>query len=258
MAPTRVNNNIRRYSIHQVQALLNVVLLLDHGYKISKLAGMQAEDITARVYALKSDEARQKKTINKLIWAMFSYDVEEFELQLDHATIAWGIDIAIENVIIPFLEKVNLLSYNDTSVETHFAVTDVRRKLILGIEKTRIEKNNGRSALLYLPEGEHFDLLLLYMSYRLKKAGIKVYYLGTNISLHNLEIVLQTKSPHYLYSYVAVKKNFPLHTYCHLLRSRFPHMALFVAYPTKEHIDTSADKQHIKYCRFSNVCSLIS
>lgn len=248
---------MRRYSVGHLRTLLDIALLLEHGDRISYLASLKQAEIAARLSVLKLDDARQKKSVNRLILHMFRNEIEEFEIQLDSAIMAWGIDITIEQIIVPFLEKVNLVSYTDTSVEAHFAVTDVRRKLILGIEKVRMEKDSGKSALLYLPEGEHYDLLLLYMNYRLRKAGIRVYYLGTNISLNNLEAVLKIKSPDYLYSYVAVKKNFPIKEYAKLLRNNFPHLPLFVAYPSQEYVDPTADKEYIKYCRFNNVCNII-
>jgi hypothetical protein len=45
-----------------------------------------------------------------------------------------GIEATIKGVIIPFLGRVQLLSYNNTGNHIHLAVTAIRKKIIAGIE----------------------------------------------------------------------------------------------------------------------------
>jgi len=87
----------------------------------------------------------------------------------------------------------------------------------------------AKTALLFLPKGEHFDLILLYMCYVLKSKGVKVFYLGTNISLDNLKIVYKEKAPDRLYCYMANKANFPLSDYAHFTSSTIPKPELYIA-----------------------------
>lgn len=144
---------------------------------------------------------------------MYASNTDELEAVLDESMMAWGIDATIEKVIISFLERTETLSYRDTSIEAHFAVTAIRRKLILGIEHAKPVAADAKTALLFLPKGEHFDLILLYMCYVLKNKGVKVFYLGTNISLENLKLVYKDKLPDSLYCYMANKSSFPLSDY---------------------------------------------
>ena len=141
---------------------------------------------------------------------MYSHDIEQFEDILDSSVLTWDVDIIVKDLVLPFLEKVQLLSYHDTSCEAHFAVTAIRRKIMLALEKVQLSGNVSKSALLFLPEGEHYDLMLLFISYILKKNGIKVWYLGTNISKDNLELIICLKKPDYLITYIPFKKKFSM------------------------------------------------
>lgn len=225
--PLRTKNNIRQYSIEDVSFLMNITLLVTHGRKISNIAVLSSKQIEDEITRLKTIAVRQQKYIFDLILNMLSSDTEEFEATLDKCIISWGIDTTIEKVIIPFLEKVDILSYSRTNIETHFVVTAIRSKLILGIEKTILGDKKNKSALLYLPEGEHYDLILLYINYILRLKGIRVFYLGTNISINNLKKAIAEKQPDLLFSYAA-NKVFPYNEYCELLEQNFPDLPLFI------------------------------
>lgn len=234
LSPERLANNVRQYTINDVKRLADIAMLLSNGYRISRIAGMSAEEIADRLLLLKAAEERQKQVVNRLVQHMFCCDTEQFEAELDNATLSWGIDTVIGCVILPFLEKTDLFSYNDTNIETHFVVTALRRKLILGIEKTQPVVMNGLTALLYLPEDEHYDLVLLYLEYILRRQGYRTFYLGTNISITNLDVALHIKSPDRLYTYMSNKKGMPLKQYTNILRNKFPHLSLRVIYADKK------------------------
>ena len=203
--PQRNKGNFRYYSFDQLKYLLDLVLLINSGFKISGIAKLDDLNLKNAVDSLVNWEQRQSKSINSLICFMFCSDIEEFEAILDDCVLSWGIDKTIGQVIIPFLEKTGILSYSDSSSEVHFVVTAIRKKIILGIEKLNTSKKVEKTALLFLPQNEHYDLVLLYMSYLLKYNGLKVLYLGTDISIENLNVVIQNKKPDYLYTYVTHK-----------------------------------------------------
>lgn len=241
---------MRRYTLMDVTLLLHISLLNEYGFRISDLHRLNEEDIHIRVLSLKANAAKQQLNVCRLIRTMFSGDVEAFEAVLDEAMMAWGIDITIASIILPFLEKVPILSYRDSSVEVHFAVTAVRKKLILGIERTGPVAADAKTVILFLPQGEHFDLMLLYMCYALKNAGLRVLYLGTDISLNNLKLVSKEKQPSLLYSYIASKQNFPMADYQLLLGDDLPGTTLVVAY-ADNNSSVSREAHHPKL-RFVN------
>jgi len=227
--PLRNKGNFRYYSFDQLKYLLDLVLLIKYGFKISRIAKLDTTDLKQAVDSLVNCEQRQSKSIHSLICLMLSSDIEEFEALLDDCILSWGIDKTIAQVIIPFLEKTGILSYSDSSSEVHFVVTAIRKKIILGIEKLNPSQKVEKTALLFLPQNEHYDLLLLYMSYLLGCCGLKVLYLGTNISIENLRIVLQTKKPDYLYTYIPQKTKFKTIHLLDCLKEHLPEAKLFIA-----------------------------
>jgi MerR family transcriptional regulator, light-induced transcriptional regulator len=212
--PNRTKSNIRYYSVEELAFLLDLSLLSRHGYKISLLASFDRATTKQRVHELKEDGARLEQKLNELIVCMFSLNIEDFELTVDSAIASWGIDRTVEELILPFLKRIQLYSFKDrTTIEYHFVTTVLRKKLILAIEQTNARESIFKSVLLFLPEGEHYDLLLLYLNYHLQKMGVNVLYLGTNISSQNLQQVIQKKKPHVVVGYIAdhskaLKKDF--------------------------------------------------
>jgi DNA-binding transcriptional MerR regulator len=220
--PYRTKTNLRYYSLHDVKLLLDISLLVKNGHRISTLATTDEVSIATKIKSLTSEKARRDKLINQLIVCMFSHDVEQFEDLLDSCVLSWDVDITVKEVVIPFLERVELLSYNDNSSEAHFAVTAIRRKIMLALERVNPSVRTNKSALLFLAEGEHYDLMLLYLSYVFKKGGINVWYLGTNISRDSLEPVLNLKRPDYLVTYIPQKQKFKLNALAPFLDEHLP------------------------------------
>ena len=204
----RTATKMRYFTIEELSFLLNFSLLNRCGNKVSKLACLDRNTIAGMVLELGDEAAQKEYQINQLIINIFSLEIEKFEFILDSAVSTWGVEQAMENIIVPLLERLELFSYKGhTSAEFHFMVTALRKKIILAIEQTNPQKQIAKSALLFLPEGEHYDLLLLYLNYKLRKAGLNILYLGTDISAENLKLVIEIKQPQFLVTYNSPTRN---------------------------------------------------
>jgi hypothetical protein len=80
--------------------------------------------------------------------------------------------------------------------------------LLVGIESVFSHFSKNKTVLLFLPEGEHHELGLLYIYYLLKSRGIKVLYLGANVPVKDVEFVALLKKPDYLYTHLTAAVNF--------------------------------------------------
>lgn len=229
LVPERTPGGIRTYTLDDVKTLLHIGLLAENGFKISQLAKVSKQNLEDKTRSLLTETGRLNKIVSSLILSMYSSDIDGLENILDTAVSTYGIETTITNILIPFLEKVELLSYKDTSVEAHLAVTAVRKKLIVGIESIRQREKPKKTALLFLPKGEHYDLLLLYITYLLKKKGIRTLYLGTNISQENLEKALTEKKPHYIYTYLSARHSYDPKELINFLKKKLPDTSLFIA-----------------------------
>ncbi|GAA4344409.1 hypothetical protein GCM10023184_45680 [Flaviaesturariibacter amylovorans] len=134
---------------------------------------------------------------------MAKCDIESIEHTLDDCVLKFGIHITLGSIVLPFIGRTELFSYASSEADVHFAVTALRRKLILGIESVPAPSVNAQSALLFLQKGEHYDLMLLYTSYRFKQRGMKTYYLGTNVPAKSLHNAIEQKKPDLICTYLC-------------------------------------------------------
>jgi DNA-binding transcriptional MerR regulator len=227
-SPGRSATNVRYYSVDDLKRLLDISLLLQEGCRISNLFQCSEEQLASKIRGLASETAARRRAINALIVAMYTSDIEEFESVLDTSVSRAGIDVTVCEVILPFLGKTGILSYDDKTGDVHFVVTAVRKKIIHAIESAHPRVLHRTKALLFLPEKEHYDLLLLYAAYVLKSRGFRVLYLGTNISNKTLEEVDAAQRPDFFVTYLPEQPECRLKSVLSHLTLQGPDKKLYV------------------------------
>jgi DNA-binding transcriptional MerR regulator len=205
LKPCRTETNIRYYCNQELKTVLNISLLSKHGYKISHISRMTAQELRSKIIALTDREALQERLVNELITHMIDLDIEEFERVLDGFIRAKGIDKTIGQILFPFLQRIGILWLTNQvhPAQEHLVTQIIRQKLIVGIEGTLAHRRSGKQVLLFLPEGEFHELGLLYVCYLLKTHGVRVLYLGANVPLKDVEFVCKAKQPDYLYTHLT-------------------------------------------------------
>lgn len=203
--PQRTETNIRYYSNDELKTILNIALLNKYGYKISHIDKMPPEEIRTKIVSLSNVQAQQERIVNDLIQYMVDLDIEGFESVLDDYILVRGIDKAITQVIFPYMERIGILWLTNhiNPAQEHLVTNIIRQKLIVGIEGIHNHVQVDQSVLLFLPEGEHHELGLLYMYYLLKNRGITTLYLGANVPVKDIEFVARLKNPDYLYTHLT-------------------------------------------------------
>jgi DNA-binding transcriptional MerR regulator len=249
--------NSRYYTLSDVRHLLKIATLNKAGFKISYLARLTADEIDQHIQSLTNENDIQCHQIHQLIIAMHALDIEAFEGLLDTCILNWGVDTTIENVILPFMERIQLFTYKGRKQgDVHFIVTAIRKKLMTGIEKIDSKKSLQKTALLYLPEGEHFDLILLYLNYTLKRLGVRILYLGTNVSLESLKMVVQSKAPDYLVSYIPSRfKDLP-RDWANYMEQIATHTAFFLA-GCEDEPEHLSKNDNVRFIHYTELASLI-
>jgi DNA-binding transcriptional MerR regulator len=205
LKPARTTTNIRRYNNDELKTLLTVALLNKYGYKISRIDEMPQEQRTQAALQLQEPDARQEYVINELIGCMIDLQSIEFEKILNRQIARDGIEETVSGVIFSFLERVGILWQTNRlrPVQEHITSNIIRQKLIHGIEGLPFSQENSPLFVLFLPEGEHHELGLLYVYYLLRKHGLSALYLGANVPLKDLEYVAEVKRPDYLYVHLT-------------------------------------------------------
>ncbi|MEO7769193.1 MAG: MerR family transcriptional regulator [Ferruginibacter sp.] len=213
LKPNRTDTNIRFYSNDELKKILNIALLNKFGFKISQIDKMNEAQVKEKILSLTQLAAQHERIVNELIQCMVDLDVEKLEDILDNYIQSRGIERTIVQLIFPFMEKIGILwiTSHINPAQEHVVTNIIRQKLIVGIESVSSSLKINKTILLFLPEGEHHELGLLFMNYLLKSRGVSTIYLGANVPLQDVEYVVKLKRPTYLYSHLtSVAHNFNL------------------------------------------------
>lgn len=232
LSPQRTETNIRYYSNKELKTVLNIALLNKFGYKISHIDKMTPDEMKEKILSLSQVQAQQERIVNDMIHAMVDMKMEEFEAVLDNYILAKGIEKSITQIVFPFLERIGVLWQTNhiNPAQEHLVTNIVRQKLILGIETTSNHYRQGVMVLLFLPEGEHHELGLLFMHYLLKSRGITILYVGANIPIRDVEFVANAKKPDLLYCHLtSVANNFNFEKFLINFHNRLPDFKLVVS-----------------------------
>lgn len=232
LRPQRTETNIRSYSGEQLQKILNVALLNKYGFKISHIDRMSESEMNEKILSLSQAEAQQEWIVNELIRHMVHVDMVAFEKLVDDYIHTKGIEKTILQVLFPFLERIGILWQTNhiNPAQEHLVSNLIRQKLIVGIDTARSRVQKKQSALLFLPEGEHHELGLLFVAYLLRNRGITVYYLGANIPLKDVAYVAALKRPDLLYVHLtSVSQYFNFEHFLNHAHKRMPGHRILVS-----------------------------
>jgi DNA-binding transcriptional MerR regulator len=206
LKPQRTDTNIRYYGNNELKSILNITLLNKYGFKISHIDKMSDDEIKEKLITLSNQQAIQEKTINELIKMMIDFDVASFEEILDKNIESKGIERTINQIIFPFMEKVGILwlANHIIPAQEHIITSLIRQKIIVGIEFAKPTFILNKTVLLFLPENEYHELGILFTNFLLKSKGVKTIYLGANVPVEDIEMVVKFKKPDFIYTHLTI------------------------------------------------------
>jgi len=198
--PKRTNTNIRFYDNEDLKLLLNVSVLNDHGYRISKIARMSKAEMYGEVVRLSQEYCHYPDQIQSLCIAMVDMDESRFERIISFNIKRIGLERTMLDVVYPFLTRIGIMWQTGAvnPAQEHFITNLIRQKVLVAIDGISIvSTEKTRKFVLYLPDGELHELGLLFAYYLLKARNHQVLYLGQSMPLHDLFTVLEIIKPHY-------------------------------------------------------------
>jgi len=232
LKPERTNTNIRYYTDEQLKRLLNISLLNRHGFKISKIAGMSEDDVTREVLTLSELTQSADDLLDALTKAMIEFDEKRFETVLSKAIMKLGFMQAFSELVFPFMIRTGVLWATGTvrPAQEHFVSNLVRRKLCVAIDNQYVDHTpDTKKFVLFLPEGETHELLLLFTEYMLRANNHEVAYLGNSVPFDDVTFVNNTFRPDYLVTYFTLAMpDSSLQEYIDKLASSFPQINILV------------------------------
>jgi len=191
LEPMRSDTNIRNYDLKSLQKLLNVVLLNDYGYKISRIAEHSSEKIEILVREIISEKSTKNHALNAFKMAMINFDQALFFNTYNSLLSEKTFRDVFYEVVIPLMEEIGLLWQAGTisPAQEHFISFLIKQKLLLNTEKLQILEpiRTDKVFVLYLPENEIHELGLMYLNYEILLNGYKTIYLGESVPIDSLK-----------------------------------------------------------------------
>lgn len=233
IVPKRTDTNIRYYNSEDLKLVLNIALLKDNGYKISKIASLDQEQMHAEVLRLTEKNLRHPDQINALLLSMIDLDEAHFEKVVSANVHKLGFESTIINVVYPFLSKIGVLWQTGAinPAQEHFVSNLIRQKMIVAIDGLPVsDSQNIDKYLLYLPEGELHELTLLFTSYIVKARHNKVLYFGQNLPFDDLTTIYDIHQPKYIVTVITTQPNAnQVQEYIDTLASTFPDTTILLS-----------------------------
>ena len=191
LEPMRTDTNIRLYDLASLQKLLNITLLHEYGYKISKIATYPQEKIPQLVREIISSKNAKNHAISSFKMAMMNFDQESFFHTFNWLATEKSFKEVFQQVFIPLLNELGLLWQSETisPAHEHFISNLIKQKLHINTEKLQVQKptKTNKIFVLALPMNEIHELGLMYIQYEILLQGYKTIYLGESMPIENLK-----------------------------------------------------------------------
>jgi len=190
LGPMRTDTNIRLYDIKNLQKLLNVVLLTNFGYKISKISKLDQEEIEKFVLKIQTDKTVNNHVLSQFKMAMLNFDQSLFVKTYNDLLSKKDFSSIFFETFIPLLEEIGILWTTNTitPAHEHFISHLIKQKILIEIEKYQIQQKpiSDTTFILYLPFNEIHDLGLLFLHHEIITKGHHSIYLGRSLPIENL------------------------------------------------------------------------
>ena len=209
LEPERTDTNIRRYSLDSLRKLLNVTLLYNHGFKISKIASLDDSDIPKLVRSIALKANSEQVSINAFKLAMINFDYELFDTNYEEILQHHNFEYLFMNIFMPLMKELGILWQTGaiSPSHEHFITNLVKQKIHLQTEylqKNKFEPNHP-IFVLFLPENEIHELGILYLNYLILSKGYRTIFLGQSLQTSSLQTLYSYETKYYFVSYITVE-----------------------------------------------------
>ena len=234
LTPKRTETKIRIYSDELLILALNTKLLLDNGYKISKISKKNNEEIENLITEISTQkttiESKVSIYINQFIKSGLKFDTSLFNKTFSDCSSKFSMIDLYKKIMLPTFSKIGLfwLSNKMNPAQEHFLSEMFKQKIYNQIDNIKNKEKKERW-LLFLPPNEYHELGLLFTRFLLTYYGFDVIYLGANVPYSSLDQISKTQLiPNVLFFSVSnfSKKNIDIT--CNNLKNYFPKSNIYL------------------------------
>jgi DNA-binding transcriptional MerR regulator len=212
LQPERTDTNIRRYSLESLKKLLNITLLYNQGFKISKIAQLDVNEIPILVRDIALKSSSEQVSINALKLAMVNFDTVMFDITFDELIKQHDFGFIFINIFMPLMRELGILWQTGaiSPSHEHFITNLVKQKIHTQTElsqRTQTTQQNDKIFVLYLPENEIHELGILFLNYHILSKGYKTIFLGQSLPTDSLETLFTFSTELNFVTYLTVEPN---------------------------------------------------
>ena len=212
LEPERTDTNIRRYSLDSLKRLLNVTLLYNHGFKISKIASLNEDEIPELVRSIALKSNSEQVAINAFKLAMINFDYDLFDTNYSEILQHHDFQYVFLNVFMPLMRELGILWQTGaiSPAHEHFITNLIKQKIHLqteALQRKKPRRTDHPLFVLFLPENEIHELGVLYLNYLILSSGYRTVFLGQSLQTSSLETLYSYNSNFYFVSYLTVEPN---------------------------------------------------
>lgn len=207
--PERTNTNIRLYNLENLQKLLNVTLLYNNGYKISKIALLNSQEINENVHKLTINKNADDWSIGLFKLAMINFDQRLFTKTFNDLLEQFSFGEVFKNVFVPLMNELGVLWQTNSISPSHehFITSLVKQKIHAMCEdlQQKSTRRTDRRFVLFLPDNEIHELGLLYLQYEVLNNGFQCVFLGQSVPIESLSNLVDIGEPITFISYFTIE-----------------------------------------------------
>jgi DNA-binding transcriptional MerR regulator len=183
LEPERKDSNIRMYSESELKKILNVAYLNRNGFKISKIAVLDEDELTGKVMVVSSrnDDPDQNFQPGKILMSALRFSEDQFKEALLPFIDKYGIEEAFIKFLHPLLVKSRILWQTGSlsRAQEQFVRNTIKQIIILEDNKIKSEKGKVVSTIAMINTSDNFsDNNFLFYKYALRKRGFEVIFTG--------------------------------------------------------------------------------
>lgn len=188
VVPDRDEGGRRFYTDLHLEKLNLLANLTRQGHAISKVAGLDVEQLQKLFYANDEMAMEQSRFAEQIVEALRNYRIDRCEQLLKRALIANEPLAYVRDILTPALNHVGQLWHDEklTIAQEHMFSACVNRILLSMVNNFQSSSGNRPSMLFATPSGEPHEFGILMCCLLAAEQQYDCYYLGANLPAADL------------------------------------------------------------------------
>jgi MerR family transcriptional regulator, light-induced transcriptional regulator len=211
IAPKRNESGHRLYTEEHVKTLRWLIHKIDQGFTISQAVSLLENNVLESEPEGPNDGGNNAERLeDRLLDALLHFDESQAHDLINQAFSLFTIDKVLVDIIGSLLVKIGDLWEKGeiTTAHEHFASSILRSRIGIILHSFPHNSILPKAVAVCGPDEWH-ELGLLIFTLFLRRKGFEVVYLGASIAEKDIDVVIETVNPKFLFFSCTMKENLP-------------------------------------------------